>query len=37
MQEDTLIEYEQSDYEQTRIIAMNILWSAVMFLLAMIA
>lgn len=35
--EETLIEYEQSQDEQTKILAINILWSATMFLLAMIA
>lgn len=37
MDEGELIEYEQSEHEQTKILAMNILWSALMFLLAMIA
>jgi hypothetical protein len=37
MDEGELIEYEQSDHEQTKLLALNILWSSLMFLLAMIA
>lgn len=37
MMDEQIIAYEQSEDEQTKILAINILWSATMFLLAMIA